>query len=100
MTAFAASTGSANTATPADLHVASKETSDSVDALAANHLSSMKQQFASTPAALGFDKAELSNAALGTAFTLYVFNENGQIVSDDTLVYPVIYDNEIVAVVE
>lgn len=100
VTAFAASSDSVSKIAPADLLVASETTSDSVDVLAAEHLTAMKLQFAGNPSALGFDVDELSGAALGSAFTLYVFNTNGQVVSDETLVYPVLYNNEIIAVLE
>ena len=100
MTAFAASADSDVQITPADLRVASGATSIQVNALAAEHLSTMKYQFSGNPSALGFTADELSGAVLGTAFTLYVVNTNGQIVSDETLVYPVIYNDEIIAVLE
>lgn len=100
MTAFAASNDSTGKISPANLRVASKDTQAGVDVLAAEHLTTLKRQFSGNPSALGFTADELSGAALGTAFTLYVFNTNGQIVSDETLVYPIIYNNEIIAVLE
>lgn len=83
-----------------DLRVASEATITNVDNLASIHLSSMKSQFASNPSLIGFSSSELSDSSLGNAFTLYVFNENGQVISDDTQVYPVIYANQIVGILE
>lgn len=100
VTAFADSVDSADSVSPAKLHVAREAGSDTVDMLAAEHLSTMKLQFAANPSALGFGADELSCALLGNAFTLYVFDTSGRIVSDDTLAYPVIYNDEIIAVLE
>ena len=100
ITAFAASNDSTEKIIPANLRVASEDTSAGVDALAAEHLSTTKCQFSGNPSALGFTADELSGAALGTAFTLYVFDTDGRIVSDETLVYPIVYNNEIIAVLE
>ena len=100
VTAFADAVDSADSVSPAKLHVAREAGSDTVDMLAAEHLSTMKLQFAANPSALGFGADELSCALLGNAFTLYVFDTSGRIVSDDTLAYPVIYNDEIIAVLE
>lgn len=83
VTAFADSVDSADSVSPAKLHVAREAGSDTVDMLAAEHLSTMKLQFAANPSALGFGADELSCALLGNAFTLYVFDTSGRIVSDD-----------------
>lgn len=49
---------------------------------------------------LGLSERELEGASLGYAYTSYLFNENGKILSDNDLVYPVIYNGEIIAILE
>lgn len=107
---IACTIGAANTAASVNqnktnitegLHIAkSRQNTPEADLLARTYFKSMKEQMAIEPSMFGFTAEELAGASLGGAFTVYVFDKNGETVSDDGLAYPVFYDGEIAAVLE
>ncbi len=70
------------------------------DKLAEDYLLLMKKQFSENPYALGFVGDELSDCRLGKVFVLYVFSDDGRITSQNSFVYPIIYGDKIIAVLE
>ena len=87
-----------DTRTFSDLSVSSTDAKN-VMILAANHLASMKNQIFDTCETLGFDKNVFLNMCVGTPFTVYSFDSNGNILSDDVHMCPLLYLGDVVGTI-
>jgi hypothetical protein len=97
-TGVASATSDTNTSR--ELHLSGTPSSSDINELASQHLMTMKANLAFNPAAFGFNSTELSSLTLGGPFTIYNFDENSQLVSNDVYAFPLIYLNEIVGIIE
>lgn len=86
--------------TTRELNISSTPVSTDINELASQHLIEMKTALAYNSAAFGFSSTELSMLTLGGPFTIYTFDENSQLVSNDVYAFPLIYLNEIVGIIE
>lgn len=86
----------------------SQEVTSDVDAYAQKYWKNTKEQFQNLSkeqfqdisAGMGITEEELAGASLGEAFTIYGFDKNGKVVSDDALAYPVFYNGKMIALLE
>lgn len=67
--------------------------------LATAYLKNAKETMYSDAPAMGFNQTEFSELALGTPFTIYNFDENGILVSDDTYCCPLLYNGQVSATI-
>jgi hypothetical protein len=74
--------------------------SSDVLSLAIQHLEESKINLADNPTAIGFTAAELSGMEIGNPFTIYVFDTGTKLVSSDNIVFPLIYNKNIIGVME
>lgn len=81
-----------------DINVASTA-SESISTLAAQHLKNMKVQLDTSCETLGFSYTTFMNMSTGTPFTVYTFDTDGNVVSDDVYLCPLIYSNQIVGTI-
>jgi hypothetical protein len=81
------------------LAIASDNT-DAVEELAIQHLAVLKSDLAESSEQLGFSQQELSGLQIGNPFSIYVFGSNSQLFSSDTIVFPLLYADDIVGVME
>lgn len=99
--AYAYSQNSSSKEGTSILKLFSKATDKKITSIASEYLDSIKAQFISDPLVLGITKEELSGAVLGDSFTVQVYDDYGKDVSSDqTASYPVIYDNNIIGILE
>ena len=82
-----AASATSDTNTSRELHLSSTPSSSDINELASQHLMTMKANLASNPAAFGFNSTELSSLTLGGPFTIYTFDENSQLVSNDVYAF-------------
>lgn len=78
----------------------SRKNTTNIDCNAQKQLKKMKKQFQTEPDVLGMTKKELAGASLGNAFTIFLFDKNGKLLSDHGLVYPVFFKGKIIAILE
>lgn len=83
-----------------DIRLSVAHYSDNVIPLAVRNLAETKQSFITNPGALGFTAAELSGMQIGNPFSIYVFDEELNITSTDAIVFPLLYLNNIIGVME
>ena len=76
--------------TTRELNISSTPVSTDINELASQHLIEMKTALAYNSAAFGFSSTELSMLTLGGPFTIYTFDENSQLVSNDVYAFPLI----------
>lgn len=67
--------------------------------LATAYLKNAKETMYSDAPAMGFNQTEFSELALGTPFTIYNFDENGILLSDDTYCCPLLYNGQVSATI-
>ena len=75
-----------------------KDTSE-IDTFAQEYLEKMKGQL-SNPEILGMTDKEFTGAALGGVFSTYLFDKEGNLISEDGLAYPVFYNDKMIAILE
>lgn len=73
--------------------------SKDVSQLAAQHLRSMQEQLGADCVAIGFQPDVFMNMTAMTPFTVYTFDENGKIVSNDTYMSLLIYSSRVVGTI-
>jgi len=83
------------------LKLFSKTNDKKITSIASDYLDTIKEQFKSDSLILGISKEELTGAKLGDSFTIQVYDDLGKDVSSDqTVSYPVIYNNKIIGILE
>ena len=82
------------------LHISAMPVSDDANEQAYGHLLTMKSVLETNSEQFGFSADELSGMELGSPFTIYVFDNNAQLLSDDGHIYPLIYMDEIIGTLE
>lgn len=97
---FASSTEIANPERSTELRLSGKYCPWEVKSLTFQHLATMKSDLSANPKSLGFSELELSSLQIGNPFSIYVFDESLHLVSDDVHVFPLIFLNNIVGVIE
>lgn len=73
--------------------------SDNIAYLAAQHLQTMKGQIGDSCTAIGFSHDVFYNMTASTPFTVYTFDEDGNILTDDVYMSPLIYAEKIVGTI-
>lgn len=68
--------------------------------LAAEYLESVRVPIGSSCTALGFSSEVFMNMTVGTPFVVHRFTEEGEIISDDIYMCPLIYNGDIVGQIE
>ncbi len=96
----AASTNATKTTNSNVLRLSAMPCPENVELLALQHLIEMKEKLSVNPEALGFSDLELSKLQIGNSFSIYVFDKDLCIISNDVYVFPLLYKNNIIGVME
>ncbi|MCQ2523037.1 MAG: hypothetical protein MJ123_01745 [Lachnospiraceae bacterium] len=75
------------------------ENMDILNDLANEYLRFQKKQIVD-PKIMGFSHGELQNATLNSPFSFYVFDNEGEIISCDSWIYPVVSKEKVIAILE
>ena len=73
--------------------------SDDIACLAAQHLQMMKEQLGDSCTAIGFAPDVFYNMTASTPFTVYTFDEEGRIITDDVYMSPLVYADKVVGTI-
>jgi len=74
--------------------------SDDVVVLAEQNLVQQREVLMYIPDVFGFTSSELANMQLGAPFSIYVFGENRVLSDEEVLVFPLLYNNNIIGILE
>lgn len=72
---------------------------DDIGYLAAQHLKMMKEQAGDSCTAIGFTPDVFYNMTASTPFTVYTFDKEGHIITDDVYMSPLVYADKIVGTI-
>lgn len=73
--------------------------SDDISNLVSQHLRTMQAQMGSSCTAIGFDPDVFMNMTASSPFTVYTFDEYGEVVSDDVYMSLLMYSGEVVGTI-
>lgn len=99
-TAFASITDATKPERSNTIHLSGEPCPKDVISFALQHLATMKSNLSTNPEALGFSALELSNLQISNPFSIYVFDESLRLIPNYTHVFPLIYLDNIVGVIE